>query len=182
MIIDIIIFSLCLLGIYRGYKQGFLRKLFSIISIFVGYFLSVIFSSRLSLIFAEFIPINDNAVVSKFNATLTNLDIPSGYHKFIAFITIFFIVQIVIKMIANGFGIFTKLPVINTANKLLGAILGFLQIYIVIFIIIYLIYILPISSNIQIYFLNATFPNIIFEQTPILSDLILKNIFNYINK
>lgn len=179
MIIDIIIVVLLLLGISNGYKKGVVRQLFNIISIIIGYIVSFLLSSRLAFLLAQFLP--TNKVADQFSSTLSGLNISEGYYQVISFFLIFFLVQFVIRVIGNTLGLVTKLPVIKSANKLLGGIFGFLEVYLVLFVCIYCVYVLPISPNFHNMLVSeATIPNFIFEQTPILSKMLLEEFFNYI--
>lgn len=177
--IDIIIIVLLLLGTYLGYSRGMVRQLFNIVAVVLGYIVSFALSSRLALIFFSASPAS-NELVNKFNDSLAGLNISAGYYKIIAFFLIFFIVRFGIQLVGNMLGLVAKLPVINTANKLLGAVLGFVEIYLIIFVCIYLVFVLQISAEFHQSLINAKLPVIIFEQTPILSEMVLEKFFNYV--
>lgn len=177
--LDIILIILLLLGSYRGYKKGFLKQLFSFLMIVIGYILSFVLASRLFLLLPNFLPIEDNKYVSGFNETLSNLNIAPAYNKVILFFVLFFGIRIILKVIFNSVGIVTKLPIIKTVNKSLGAILGFLEFYIVIFVVIYFLYIIPLDFEWKTYLYDSKIANLIFEKTPILSKSILEEFFNY---
>lgn len=181
--IDIILLVIFLLGSLLGYKRGFLRQLFSIISIIIGYVISFLFSSRLAIFLIDFIPIKDNDIFNQFSNSLANLNISTGYHRIIAFVIIFFMVKLIFNIVASSLGLITKLPVVKTVNKLLGAVLGFIEIYIITFIIIYLFYTIPnINYEFTKQLTESTLANLIFEKTPILSDMLLQEFYNYNTK
>ena len=169
------------LGIYKGYNKGLLKQLFSFISVILGYIISLLLSSRLAFLLSEVFPVNKD-ISNAFTSTLTDLNISSAYHRVISFFIIFFLIKFIFRVLLNTVGVFAKLPVIKTANKLLGAVLGFLEIYIVIFVIVYLLFVLQINIDIHSQLEKSILANIIFEQTPILSKNLLGLFFEYTNK
>lgn len=177
--VDIIIIIVLFLGTYMGYRAGFIKQLFSLVTTLLGYIISFALSSRLAILLSDLIPLYENPLLKNLSNTLTEFDIPSGYHRIIAFFVIFFLVKFFMNLIANILGVFTKLPIIKSANKILGAIFGLIESYLIIFACIYIIYVLPINIS-NDYILEAKLPKLIIEQTPVLSDMLLKQFFNYI--
>lgn len=184
MIIDIIIVVVLILGIYMGYNKGFVNQLFSIVSLVFGYFISLILSSRLAILLAQFIPFSNNSVVGELNSKISTLDlnIPTGYYKIISFFIIFFSIRLLFRFVGNILGVIRKIPVIKTFNSMLGAIIGLVEAYVIIFVIVYLLYVLPLGVELSRSLLEAKLPRIIFEQTPLLSDYLLERFFNYYKK
>lgn len=182
MIVDIIILSFMLLGIYMGYSKGLFRQVFSLFSLIIGYIISLVLSSRIAFLLSNFLPFSTNNVVSELNNKVSslNLNISEGYYKIISFFIIFFGIKLIFFILGNLIGTITKLPVIKSVNRFLGAVLGFIEVYILIFVVIYFMYVIPVGENITKLLLESKISTFIFENTPILSDILLEKFFSYI--
>lgn len=177
--IDIVIIGVLLFSVYRGYKKGFLNQLYSLISIILGYLISFMLTSKVAWLVSSFLPLEDNFIITPINDSLARLNIGQAYHKIIIFFVIFFLIRIILRLTFKSLGLVTKLPIIKTVNRFLGAIVGFLGMYIIVFVVIYVLYVLPLNLEWRANLTNSFLPNIIFENTPILSGLLLEEFFGY---
>src|SRR5699024_7298252 len=84
---------------------------------------------------------------------------------------------IILQIIASMLDFLAQLPLLRTVNKLLGAGLGFLEVYFVIFIILYLTALLPVEK-VQTMIDNSVVAKIIISRTPFLSNGVESLFFN----
>jgi len=105
MLIDVLMLILCLLGIYKGVKRGFVVAIFSIIALIVG----------LVVAFKTFAWV---AIWLKTQTALT-----SRWLSFIAFLLVLIAVIIVIHLLANVLQHTLEMLWMGMLNKVLGAAL-----------------------------------------------------------
>ncbi|MCX8009866.1 MAG: CvpA family protein [Ignavibacteria bacterium] len=105
--IDIIIIILIAVGFIAGFRDGLIKKVFSLAGLIIGIFLAITFSSK----FSEFI-------VSIFN-------IDSSLGIVVSFILIIILTSIAAKLISNILK--PRDTVLNLTNRILGGGLGILQ-------------------------------------------------------
>ena len=115
LIVDIVLLLLLLGFVGAGLKDGFVHTLGRLIGAVVGFVAARAWSLKLATIFAFFMP--------------------SAWAKLLAFILIFiFITRVVglaFKLVDGVFEILSILPFLKSVNRLLGAILGFLEGFII---------------------------------------------------
>ncbi|MGX7112837.1 CvpA family protein [Gemella cuniculi] len=175
--VDIIIGLLLISGIYLGYKRGLIVQLFYLGTIIIGYVISMLFSSRLAYLFTNLIPIPAD-VTEGLEGIYKGLNIPTAYYRIISFIVLFILIRLIIQILASVLGVVRKLPLIKTTDRLLGGVLGFLEIYLVIFVVLYFVTVLPSPEWKTTIFTNSTLPDYILQNTPILSKQLINLFFN----
>ena len=75
-----------------------------------------------------------------------------------------------LQIIASIFDFIAYLPVLNSLNRFLGAIFGFIEFYILMFIALFILALVPIAS-IQTMLERSLFTSLILEHTPIITKL-----------
>src|SRR5699024_12256105 len=93
------------------------------------------------------------------------------FYNAVGFALLFFIVQLVIRKMASMLNLFTKLPVIGFLNRIVGAILGFVQIYLVTFVIILLLFLTPIGKTKSLVE-ESNLAKKILNSTPVISNFL----------
>lgn len=162
MIVDIIILIILLYGLFSGLMRGGVLQLFSLVGFIIAIIVARLFSSDLADIISSIIPTDNGAWLILYNV--------------ISFMIIYIVVRLIIRKIASVLNIVTKLPVIGFLNRIIGALLGFVQMYLVSFVIIIILFLIPMEnvkeliegSRVAMYMVNST---------PVLSEL-FKTWFN----
>lgn len=175
--VDIIIALLLFAGMYLGYKRGLIMQIFYLGTIIIGYIVSMLFSSRLAYLFTSLIPIPKD-VTQGLEGIYQGLNIPSAYYKIISFVVLFIVIRLVIQILASALGVIRKLPLIKTTDRILGAVLGLVEIYLIIFVVLYFVTVLPTPEWKTEIFTNSTLPDYILQNTPILSEQFISLFFN----
>src|SRR5699024_5615804 len=98
---------------------------------------------------------------------------------------IFFAVKIGMQILASMLDFVAALPILNSINRILGALLGFLEVYLLIFIVLFILALTPVAS-IQSWIDSSNVALFIIEKTPYLSEKIhslwithLESLFNF---
>lgn len=168
MIIDIILLILLAYGLLRGLTRGGVLQLFSLIGFVVALVVARLYSSDLGDLISSIIPSSDP---STDNAVWTM------FYNAIGFTLLFFVVQLIIRKIASMLNIFTKLPVIGFLNRIMGAVLGFVQMYLISFVIIILLFLTPIGSAKEL-IEESSLAMYMINSTPVLSEFFKAMWFN----
>ncbi len=163
MIIDIILLIVMLYGLLSGLMRGGVLQFFSLVGFIIALIVARLFSNDLGDLISSLLTSDNNAWSIFYNA--------------IAFFVIFFVVQIIIKKIAHMLNFFTKLPVIGFLNRIIGAVLGFVQMYLIAFLVIIVLFLLP-SENVSEYIEGSNVAMYMINSTPVLSDFFKTMWFN----
>ncbi len=134
MIVDILFFSLVLIFAIIGLKRGFVKSILSLLSVILSFVLSVTLSS----------------VVSN---TVSNYFV-SEFVKPITFFVLFIVLRIIIGLLAKVLNIVSIIPVIKTANSLLGFTLGVINGIIIATLSCCLLYVILSYSSVDVYFIS----------------------------
>ncbi|WP_082233645.1 CvpA family protein [Halobacillus massiliensis] len=166
--IDIIIILLLLLGIFTGFKRGFVLQVFHLIGFIVAFVIGVLFYDDLAPRLVLWIPYPNLPQDASWAVFLESLPLEAAFYNVIAFAIIFFGVKIILQIIASMLDFVTELPVLSSINGLLGGILGFIQRYIVLFLLLYIAALLPVAS-VQNAIDGSFLAQFMIDHTPVLS-------------
>src|SRR5699024_8212738 len=88
----------------------------------------------------------------------------------VSFSILFFGVKFLLQIVAYMLDFLASLPVLRSINKLLGAALGFIEMYVITFVILFILALVPIAQ-IQDRIANSFLAKLMIKYTPILSSL-----------
>ncbi|MFJ9291396.1 CvpA family protein [Bacillus halotolerans] len=167
--LDIIILILLLMGTLLGLKRGFILQFIRLTS----FILSIVFASLFYKNVAphlKWIPAPDfSAGQPAFSFFSGNLE--AAYYNAIAFVVLFIIAKILLRIIGSFLSIVAGIPVIKQINQMLGAVLGFLEVYLFTFVLLYVASVLPIDG-LQQMMGQSSLANVMINHTPYLSGLL----------
>lgn len=166
--VDLIIIILLLFGFLIGLKRGFILQAFHLIGFIVAFVVAIIYYDALAAKLALWIPYPDLSGDSSWAVFLQSAPLENAFYNAIAFAIIFFAVKIILQIVASMLDFVAELPIIHSVNRILGAVLGFLEIYLLLFIILYILALTPLG-NVQSWIGGSTIAQFIIEHTPILS-------------
>ncbi|MRG88392.1 CvpA family protein [Salinibacillus xinjiangensis] len=167
---DLVLLVILLIGLLIGLKRGFIMQVLHLTGFIIAFIISVLYYDNLSPILTMWIPYPDFGEEG-FGALFQSLPLETAFYNGIAFVIIFFAVKIVLQIVANMLDFIADLPILNSFNGILGAILGFLETYFILFVIIYFSALIPIDF-IQGYVNDSSIAQFMIEHTPLLSDQI----------
>lgn len=178
---NFIIFILLVFGVLRGLKRGFILQLLHLTGYIIAFIVAIKYYDELSGKLVLWIPYPELSSANAWADFLEALPLEAAFYNAIAFAIIFFAVRILLQIIASMLDFVASIPIVNSVNKLLGAILGFIEVYLILFIILYILALTPIEG-IQNAINNSSIALFIIEQTPYFSDKILELWLAYTDK
>ncbi len=168
--LDIILLFIFIASLVVGAKRGFILQAIHIGSFFIALIVAYIYYKPLAEKFVFWIPYPGFTEGSTATLILDTLDVDRTFYRVIAFAVIFYAVKIALQIVGSMFDFLTYLPVLSSVNRLLGAVLCFLEFYIIIFIGLYVIALLPLE-NVQNVLSKSILTGLMLENTPILTSL-----------
>ena len=168
--LDLLILIIIVAGFITGLRRGFIVQVMHLLGFFVALIVAYIYYKPLADVFVYWVP------YPGFNESLTpvigidNIDVDATFYRALAFAVIFFTVKIVWQIIASIFNFITYLPVLHSLNRLLGAILGFIEFYVLLFIGLYILALVPVAS-VQSLMDKSIFAGLILEHTPVMTSI-----------
>lgn len=169
--VSLIIFVLLILGLLIGLKRGFILQLFHLIGFIVSFIIATMYFGKLSPHLALWIPYPELGTDNAWAVFVQSLPLEKGFYNAISFAIIFFAVKIILQIIASMLDFVASMPILNSFNKILGAALGFLEIYLILFIILFILALTPITT-IQNAIDNSFLALFIIDHTPFLSKIL----------
>lgn len=168
--IDLIIIIVLIAGILTGVGRGVLYQLVNLVGLVAAIIVALIGYKSLAEKFVMYVPyptVSDDTAL-KFG--MDGADLMQTFYNILAFVLIFFLVKAVFKIIASLFNFVQYVPVLGGFNRLLGGLLGFIQVYFMLFFLLYILALLPIAS-IQNFIDSSILTNLILKYTPLISTM-----------
>lgn len=169
--VDFILIVLLIFGFFIGLKRGFILQAFHLIGFFAAFILAALYYDELATRLALWIPYPELDNNSGWADFLESLPLEGAFYNAIAFAIIFFAVKILLQIIASMLDFVAELPILHSLNKLLGAVLGFVEIYLLIFIVLFILALTPLTE-VQSWINDSSIALFIIEHTPFLSEQI----------
>lgn len=176
---NMVLIIILLFGIFVGLKRGFILQLLHLIGFIVAFIVAGMYYDELGHRLEMWIPYPELSDESAWAAFLQSLPLENAFYNAIAFAVIFFATKILLQIIASMLDFVASIPIVNSVNKLLGAVLGFLEVYLILFILLYILALTPIVQ-IQDWINSSPVALYILEQTPYFSEKIFELWFNYL--
>ena len=175
--VDMIIIVILVLGLIKGWQDGFLRSMVDCIGTVVIFILGFFIKSPLSELLYKNLPFfhfrGTFAGISSFNILL---------YEGIAYISCVVLLTIIFQVVIAWTGVSGKLSNISYAHKLPSRIGGmffsFIEIYVYAFLLIYLASLIPYTTEVT---QQSSLGPIIIQQTPLLSNGTRK-LYNAVDK
>ncbi|WP_079708317.1 CvpA family protein [Paraliobacillus ryukyuensis] len=169
--ISFLLLAILLLGILRGLKRGFILQVFHLIGFIVAFIVAALYYDKLSEHLPMWIPYPELPEGESWAVFLDTLPLEAAFYNAIAFAILFFGVKIILSIISSMLDFVAELPILHSVNGILGAILGFIEVYFVLFVFLYIAALLPLGM-VQQAIGNSSVAQFIIEHTPILSQQI----------
>ncbi len=158
-------------GFLIGLKRGFIRQLIHLTGFFIAAFAALHFHNQLAPKLTIWIPYPVSSTDSTFSYLFNHANLEDAYYRAIAFVVIFFAVNILLYLIGNMLHFLAKIPVLKQLNVWAGGFLGFIEVYLIMFILLLIAALLPLET-IQISLAESAAAEIILKHTPFLSQLV----------
>lgn len=139
--IDLALFFLLLSAAWIGYRQGFLRQLFNLLSLVIALVAAWAgyqdLAHQLASLFS--IPV--------LKITVGSLELGMLPLKILSFLLLFFAVRLLIRWLGSLLGIVHAIPVLSTVNRWLGLCLSVMKTALILFLLFSLISLFPGLEN-----------------------------------
>lgn len=172
IVVDILIILLLIVGAIYGFKRGAVKTTVSFLSLVIAMVAAVVLKSPISKLFYKFLPFFDFGGELK-GAYVLNIIL----YEIIAFFIVLSILLIVVKLasfIGNTIEKVLKATVIlEIPSKILGIVVGMLEMYVYLFIIIYIMSLPMLKLE---FMKESRVSNFVIDNTPILSNSVGKTI------
>lgn len=179
LILDLILLILFAFSLLIGMKRGFIMQTINLVGFFIALAVAYMYYQSLAEKLVLWVPYPGMQTDSSLALVLDSLDVDQTFYRIIAFAVIFFAVKLAMQIVASIFDFLTFLPILKSFNRILGALLCFVEFYFIIFILLYVLALLPIDS-IQHLMGSSFIANIMLEHTPIISQLFQKIWYIYL--
>lgn len=167
--LDILLLILLLGGLIVGAKRGLIVQLIHMVGFIVALIVAYLYYKPLAEYFVLWIPYPAISEGSRFTIAIEQLDLDQTFYQLFAFALIFFVVKFALQLLASMFDFLKYLPVLGFLSKILGAILGLIEVYILLFIFIYVLALLPLGA-VQNQLGNSGIAQMMLEHTPFFSE------------
>ncbi|MGE7666135.1 CvpA family protein [Ureibacillus composti] len=168
--LDLILILIFAASLLVGIKRGFVVQVIHLSSFFIALIVAYIYYKPLADKFVLWIPYPGFTENASLTLMLDSLDVDRTFYRVIAFAVIFFAVKIALQIVGSIFDFLTYLPILNSINRVLGAVLCFAEFYFVLFIAMYVIALIPVPS-VQNFMGSSVIAGFMLEHTPVLSKL-----------
>ncbi|TWT26321.1 CvpA family protein [Planomicrobium sp. CPCC 101110] len=167
--LDILLLILLLGGLIVGAKRGLVVQLIHMVGFIIALIVAYLYYKPLAEYFVLWVPYPAISEGSRFTIAVEQLDLDQTFYQLFAFALIFFAVKFALQVLASMFDFLKYLPLLGFASKILGAVLGLIEVYILLFIFIYVLALLPMDA-IQTQLENSGIAQTMLEHTPFFSE------------
>lgn len=171
--LDIILIIIFAASLIVGIKRGFIVQAIHLLSFFIALLVAYTYYKPLAEKFVLWIPYPGISEDASMTLLIDALDVDRTFYRIIAFAVIFFTVKIALQIVGSIFDFLTYLPILSSINRLLGALLCFVEFYIILFIVMYVLALLPVES-VQNLMGSSIIVGFMLEHTPILTEVFQK--------
>ncbi len=170
--VNFIILLILAFGFFMGMKRGFILQLLHLLGFLIAFIVAVVYYKPLAEKVSLFIPYPDLQGDSGWISFLDALPLEQGFYNAIAFAIIFFGVKIILQIVATMLDFVAALPILSMVNRILGAILGFVEVYLIVFVLLFILALTPLGFA-QNWINESSVAQFIIEHTPMLSKKIV---------
>lgn len=168
--LDIILLIIFAASLLVGMKRGFIVQIIHLASFIIALIVALLYYKPLAEKFVLWVPYPGITEDTTMTLMLDTLDVDRTFYRIVAFAIIFFAVKVALQIVGSMFDFLTYLPILKSVNRVLGAILAFVEFYFISFILLYVIALLPIGT-IQSLLDSSIIAGLMLEHTPIVSNL-----------
>ena len=168
--LDLLILLILIAGVIIGWRRGLVVQAIHMFGFIIAILVALIYYKSLAQQFLLWIPYPGFAESATSILGLEQLDVDRTFYRVIAFAIIFFITKLILQILGSMLDFLKYLPVLGPINRLLGAVLGFMELYFLLFIGLYVLALLPLEG-LQARLDSSIFTGLILEHTPIISSL-----------
>lgn len=167
--LSFLLFISLVIYFFVGFRRGFILQLLHLVSFFAAFIVATLYYKDVAHYIKLWIPFPVLSPDSTITLLVEAFQFENVYYNGIAFAILFFGVKVILHIFGSLFDFLANLPILNSMNRWMGGILGFLEGLFIVVVLLHLgalIQIEMIQEPIQ----NSTFAQMIFDFTPIISN------------
>lgn len=174
--VSIIILIVLFFGLLMGLRRGFVLQLVHLVGFLISFIVASIFYKKLAVQLSMWIPYPELSQDSTWAIFLNTMPLENAFYNGVSFAIIFTIVKVVLQTIAYMIDFVASIPLLRSINKLLGAGLGFIEMYVITFFVLFMLALLPIAY-VQDKINGSFMAKLMIQHTPVLSSLMESILF-----
>ncbi len=169
--VDLGLIGLFCLGIFYGYRKGFVSLAIGLAGMVISLLFAYSFSQDTAVFLQEQFPLPSESSNPLMQALLNMSSVHHFLYAGLAFILLFFFSRVLCNLFGKVLQSFAELPLISILNRWLGAFLGLGQTLILMIIVVHLISTAP-GQGWKETFLRSVISQYILEISPLISEQI----------
>ncbi|GAB2570186.1 CvpA family protein [Gracilibacillus alcaliphilus] len=174
--VNLILIILFLIGILVGLRRGLILQFLHLTSFIIAFIVAARYYDNVASKLELWIPYPEMMSGSTWAIFGDMISLEAAYYNAIAFGGLFIVTKIVLQIVATMLDFVADIPILRSINNILGAVLGFLEVYLVVFILLYIFALAPVSY-VQDYIDQSGIAKRIVEHTPVLTDKVTTYLF-----
>ncbi|WP_066194571.1 MULTISPECIES: CvpA family protein [Gracilibacillus] len=174
--VNLIIIILLIIGILVGLRRGFILQALHLISFIIAFIIAAKYYDNLAAHLELYVPYPEMMSDSTWAIFGETLPLEAAYYNAIAFGVLFFVSKIVLQILATMLDFVADIPLMRFVNQILGAVLGFLEVYFILFIVLYILALAPVSF-VQDHIETSSIAKRMVEHTPVLTEKVTTYLF-----
>ncbi len=146
--LDYLLIFIFVINLYNGFKEGLIRQIVGLAGFFIALYCAVSWNGDIGIYLRDYLNL-DKVIESLSRNGNSTLWLPEVFINIIAFLLIFIVFVLFLKIITGRLKIINKIPIIGPLNIALGAVLGMVKGFLVIFLVAALLSLIktPFMSN-----------------------------------
>jgi uncharacterized membrane protein required for colicin V production len=169
--LDLILLIILVAGFFIGLRRGLILQVVHLTGFIIAFIVAYLNYKELASKIDLYIPYPQISTSDTVNMILESYDLEAAYYNGLSFALLFFGTKFTLQIIASMLDFLAHLPLLNTINRTLGGVLGFIEVYLIVFFALYFGALLPIEY-IQDTMRDSVIAGMIIEHTPLFSDKI----------
>lgn len=173
--IDLLILIAIVAGAIIGIRRGLVLQSIHLVGVIVSLIVAWIFYKPLADRFEMLIPYPGITANTNLIIPTDDIDVDRTFYRLFAYVLIFIVAKVLLQVVASAFQKYAYVEVFPQWNRIVGALLGIVEVYIVLYMLLSLLAMLPlemVTSRLD----GSLFASFVVNYSPILS-MIFKNIW-----
>lgn len=158
-------------GFLIGLRRGLVFQIVHLTGLIAAFVVAYLFFDNLAPRLRLWIPYPSGATEGTFSFFSNALSLEDAYYNAIAFAILFFATKILMHIIGSMLDFLMELPLLHMANRWLGGVFGFIEIYLILFLFLYVAAFVPVDY-VQHAVSDSILAQAMVQHTPIISEQI----------
>lgn len=172
MVLSTVILLLLIVSAVHGHRRGFLAMFISLLTYVISYLGARLVAPVVGDWLTNLFPEINHGTATITGTALESLNLSQFFYRGLAFIVSFVVLTIIIRLLLRRLKWFTKLPILGTVDRWVGALLNLVICYVIIFILLMVFQLYP-AGWWQMQLANSDVAQLIINETPFLTQSVI---------